>query len=149
MDPPIPDQTTRNGPTGRGVEIVAYFLKLGALGFGGPVALVGQMKRELVAARPWLTKDEMRQASSAAARGPSGVSTSIAASVTGSLAPRRSSQIVNSAPVATATSSETSEADSRRGETACAEARRAERKDEDEGCDQRGNSKEHVRTSLA
>lgn len=43
-------------------ELVAYFLKLGALGFGGPVALVGQMERELVQDRKWLTKDEMRQA---------------------------------------------------------------------------------------
>ena len=43
-------------------ELVRYFLKLGALGFGGPVALVGQMERELVADKKWLTKDEMRQA---------------------------------------------------------------------------------------
>ncbi len=43
-------------------ELAAYFLKLGALGFGGPVALVGQMERELVQEKKWLTKDEMRQA---------------------------------------------------------------------------------------
>ena len=43
-------------------ELVLYFLRLGALGFGGPVALVGQMERELVSDRKWLTKDEMRQA---------------------------------------------------------------------------------------
>jgi chromate transporter len=43
-------------------ELVAYFLRLGTLGFGGPVALVGQMERELVQDRKWLTKDEMRQA---------------------------------------------------------------------------------------
>ncbi len=47
---------------GRLGELVAYFLRLGALGFGGPVALVGQMERELVQDRKWLTKDEMRQA---------------------------------------------------------------------------------------
>jgi len=29
-------------------ELVRYFLRLGFLGFGGPVALVGQMERELV-----------------------------------------------------------------------------------------------------
>ena len=29
-------------------EIVKYFLRLGLLGFGGPIALVGQMERELV-----------------------------------------------------------------------------------------------------
>ncbi len=43
-------------------EITAYFLRLGTLGFGGPVALVGQMERELVAERHWLDKDEMRDA---------------------------------------------------------------------------------------
>src|SRR5262249_9238876 len=30
--------------------------------FGGPVALVGQMERELVAERGWLTKEQMREA---------------------------------------------------------------------------------------
>jgi chromate transporter len=43
-------------------ELVAYFLRLGLLGFGGPVALVGQMERELVSDKKWLTKDEMREA---------------------------------------------------------------------------------------
>jgi chromate transporter len=43
-------------------ELVAYFLRLGVLGFGGPVALVGQMERELVGGRNWLTKDQMREA---------------------------------------------------------------------------------------
>jgi chromate transporter len=47
---------------GRMGEVVAYFLRLGLLGFGGPVALVGQMERELVADRGWLSKEEMREA---------------------------------------------------------------------------------------
>jgi chromate transporter len=42
-------------------QLVAYYLRLGTLGFGGPVALVGQMERELVEERRWLTKDEMRE----------------------------------------------------------------------------------------
>src|SRR5436853_5338100 len=42
-------------------QLVAYYLRLGALGFGGPVALCGQMERELVQERQWLTKDEMRE----------------------------------------------------------------------------------------
>jgi chromate transporter len=42
-------------------EVVGYFLRLGLLGFGGPVALVGQMERELVDQRQWLGKDEMRE----------------------------------------------------------------------------------------
>jgi chromate transporter len=49
-------------PRGRTAELVAYFLRLGLLGFGGPVALVGQMERELVAEREWLTKEQMREA---------------------------------------------------------------------------------------
>jgi chromate transporter len=47
---------------GRIGELVLYFLRLGLLGFGGPVALVGQMERELVAGRKWLTKEQMREA---------------------------------------------------------------------------------------
>src|SRR5437868_12118004 len=42
-------------------DLVLYYLRLGALGFGGPVALVGQMERELVQERKWLTKEEMRE----------------------------------------------------------------------------------------
>jgi len=42
-------------------QLVRYFLRLGALGFGGPVALCGQMERELVGERKWLTKEEMRE----------------------------------------------------------------------------------------
>ncbi len=41
-------------------QLARYFLRLGALGFGGPVALCGQMERELVEERHWLTKEEMR-----------------------------------------------------------------------------------------
>jgi chromate transporter len=43
-------------------KLVRYFLRLGALGFGGPVALCGQMERELVAEKGWLTRAEMRDA---------------------------------------------------------------------------------------
>src|SRR5438128_10377545 len=42
-------------------DLVRYFLRLGLVGFGGPVALCGQMERELVQERQWLTKDEMRE----------------------------------------------------------------------------------------
>ena len=37
---------------------VLYFLRLGALGFGGPVALANYMRRDLVETRGWLTSDE-------------------------------------------------------------------------------------------
>src|SRR5512136_2454663 len=42
-------------------DLVKYFLRLGTVGFGGPVALVGQMDRELVGERKWVTKEEMRE----------------------------------------------------------------------------------------
>lgn len=37
---------------------VAYFLRLGTFGFGGPIALAGYMQRDLVEERQWVTKDE-------------------------------------------------------------------------------------------
>ena len=52
------DKTTLRVPIR---ELVKYYLRLGLLGFGGPVALVGQMERELVGERKWLSKDEMRE----------------------------------------------------------------------------------------
>ena len=42
-------------------DITKYFLKLGALGFGGPVALVGYMHRDLVEQRKWISEDEYRE----------------------------------------------------------------------------------------
>src|SRR5882724_6683856 len=54
--------TTTTIPCGRISEFVRYFLRLGFLGFGGPFALVGQMERELVDERKWLTKEQMREA---------------------------------------------------------------------------------------
>ncbi len=44
------------------LELVRYYLRLGALGFGGPVALCGQMEKDLVEERQWLTGAEMREA---------------------------------------------------------------------------------------
>jgi chromate transporter len=54
--------TTTTIERGRVSELVRYFLRLGCLGFGGPVALVGQMERELVDGKKWLTKAQMREA---------------------------------------------------------------------------------------
>lgn len=42
-------------------DLVRYFLRLGTIGFGGPVALCGQMEKELVQEQKWLTKEEMRE----------------------------------------------------------------------------------------
>src|SRR6185503_13409656 len=38
--------------------LLRYFLYLGSLGFGGPVALVGYMQRDLVERHAWFTKEE-------------------------------------------------------------------------------------------
>jgi chromate transporter len=43
------------------IDLVKYYLRLGAVGFGGPVALVGQMEQDLVQERHWLTKEEFRE----------------------------------------------------------------------------------------
>jgi chromate transporter len=43
-------------------EIVLYFLRLGTIGFGGPVALCGLMEKDLVQDKKWVTKAEMRDA---------------------------------------------------------------------------------------
>lgn len=38
--------------------LLLYFLKLGTVGFGGPIALVGYMQKDLVEDRGWLSKEE-------------------------------------------------------------------------------------------
>jgi len=42
-------------------ELTGYFFKLGYSGFGGPVALVGYMHRDLVVKRGWITEDEYKE----------------------------------------------------------------------------------------
>src|SRR3989442_14665008 len=42
-------------------QLVFYFLKLGYAGFGGPVALVGYMHRDLVEKRNWISEEEYKQ----------------------------------------------------------------------------------------
>lgn len=41
--------------------LTRYFLKLGTFGFGGPVALIGYMHRDLVEQRQWITEEEYRE----------------------------------------------------------------------------------------
>ena len=42
--------------------LVGYFLRLGSWGFGGPIALVGYMRRDLVEERRWYSEPEFQQA---------------------------------------------------------------------------------------
>jgi len=51
-----PREGTSTQPTLR--ELVLYFLRLGTLGFGGPIALVGYMQRDLVETRKWVSNED-------------------------------------------------------------------------------------------
>jgi len=42
-------------------QLVRYFLRLGAAGFGGPVALVGYMQRDLIEQRGWITESDYKE----------------------------------------------------------------------------------------
>src|SRR5690349_23344375 len=42
-------------------QLVRYFLRLGTLGFGGPVALVGFMHRDLVEQRGWIAEADYKE----------------------------------------------------------------------------------------
>ena len=39
-------------------ELLVYFLRLGTLGFGGPIALAGHMQKDLVEERRWVSKQD-------------------------------------------------------------------------------------------
>ncbi|MBL0132811.1 MAG: chromate transporter [Chitinophagaceae bacterium] len=42
-------------------QLIIYFLKLGTIGFGGPVALVGYMHRDLVEKRNWISEEDYKE----------------------------------------------------------------------------------------
>jgi chromate transporter len=42
-------------------DLIIYFLKLGTFGFGGPVALVGYMHRDLVENKKWISDDDYKE----------------------------------------------------------------------------------------
>jgi chromate transporter len=41
--------------------LIKYFIKLGSTGFGGPVALVGYMHKDLVENKKWVSEDQYKQ----------------------------------------------------------------------------------------
>ncbi|MBI4371743.1 MAG: chromate efflux transporter, partial [Elusimicrobia bacterium] len=53
---------TTDAPQARGSlrGLVLYFLKLGAVCFGGPIALIGAMERDLVEERGWISAEDFR-----------------------------------------------------------------------------------------
>src|SRR5215813_13458551 len=55
----LPAQPSRN-ETNRAtlMQFVRYFLWLGTVGFGGPIALAGHMQQDLVDSRGWVRKDD-------------------------------------------------------------------------------------------
>src|SRR3954454_19846645 len=42
-------------------QLVLYMLRLGTLGFGGPVALAGYMHRDLVERRAWISEADYKE----------------------------------------------------------------------------------------
>lgn len=42
-------------------EVFLYFFRLGLLGFGGPLALIAQMQKELAEDKKWISADEFRR----------------------------------------------------------------------------------------
>ena len=42
-------------------QFVGYFLRLGTIGFGGPIALAGHMQQDLVDERGWIRKEEYQE----------------------------------------------------------------------------------------
>ncbi|WP_281226632.1 chromate transporter [Flavobacterium aquiphilum] len=43
------------------IDLIKYFLKLGTTGFGGPVALVGYMHRDLVENKKWINESDFKE----------------------------------------------------------------------------------------
>jgi len=57
---PAENMVTTHKPAYTLKQLVLYFLKLGYAGFGGPVALVGYMHRDLVVEKKWITEEEYK-----------------------------------------------------------------------------------------
>src|SRR6187200_417975 len=58
---PITSEQTSEAPPYSVRELGTYFLQLGTVGFGGPVALVGYMHRDLVERRNWISETDYKE----------------------------------------------------------------------------------------
>jgi len=54
-------QSPHERPTYTLWQLLMYFARLGTFGFGGPVALAGYMRRDLVDARRWITESDYKE----------------------------------------------------------------------------------------
>jgi chromate transporter len=54
-------EQAKSAPTNSLWALTRYFLRLGTLGFGGPVALVGYMNRDLVERRRWISETDYKE----------------------------------------------------------------------------------------
>src|SRR5437870_2031671 len=59
LQPPVLDGASLAPFTLR--DFLLYFLRLGTLGFGGPIALAGYMQRDLVERRRWISREDYVQ----------------------------------------------------------------------------------------
>ncbi len=55
MQSKVPPTDTAKVPL---IQFVGYFLRLGTVGFGGPIALAGHMQQDLVDERGWIRKED-------------------------------------------------------------------------------------------
>ncbi len=53
--------TSRQEPSYTLRQLVGYMLRLGSIGFGGPVALVGYMRRDLVEQKQWISETDYKE----------------------------------------------------------------------------------------
>jgi chromate transporter len=60
-DSPLVAEPAAVTPSYSLLNLAGYFLQLGTIGFGGPVALVGYMHRDLVERRKWITETDYRE----------------------------------------------------------------------------------------
>ncbi len=59
-------------------QLVAYMVRLGTIGFGGPVALVGYMHRDLVEQRGWISESDYKEGMTLSQLAPGPLATQLA-----------------------------------------------------------------------
>jgi chromate transporter len=57
----VNSMNVQDGPRYTLLQMIMYMLRLGTLGFGGPVALVAYMQRDLVEDRGWISQEDYKE----------------------------------------------------------------------------------------